>query len=310
MLAHATAAQDLEIGSFAPTQGAAQPSRRLVLATYNIRYGVGAWMIATALLRKLGAPIAQPRGDVVTRNLRQAARAFSGQRKFPAPDINALQEADNATARSGGVHVARELARELSWHYAHAPNRPPRTQPQEQKQWYLDFEEIIAPIDTGVTGVALLSRFPLARAARIDLPWTDCPWRPRLALGASWRLGDNSLQVFNSHIDPHAPLAEQLAQHETILAQAERAAGPVVLLGDFNTLTPRARRETRRFLEARGYLTPIPDGTATWRAGAFTNHTDWIFARGARLTRWGVARGLRQVSDHWPVWVEIELPQL
>ena len=243
MLAQATAAQDLEIGSFAPSVGAAQNPRRLVLATYNIRYGVGAWMIATALLRKLGAPIAQPRGDVVTRNLRQAARAFSGQRRFPAPDIIALQEADNATARSGGVHVARELARELSWHYAHAPSFMPRSHPQEQKQWYLDFEEIITLADTGVTGVALLSRFPFANAARIDLPWTDCPWRPRLALGASWRLGDNSLQVINSHIDPHAPLAGQLAQHETILAQAERAAGPVILLGDFNKIGRASCRE-------------------------------------------------------------------
>jgi hypothetical protein len=33
-------------------------------------------------------------------------------------------------------------------------------------------------------------------------------------------------------------------------------------------------------------------------------HADWIFARGVRIERWGVA-GLPNVSDHWPIWVEI-----
>jgi endonuclease/exonuclease/phosphatase family metal-dependent hydrolase len=34
------------------------------------------------------------------------------------------------------------------------------------------------------------------------------------------------------------------------------------------------------------------------------HHFDWIFVRGARVLRWGVAR-VRGISDHWPVWAEI-----
>jgi endonuclease/exonuclease/phosphatase family metal-dependent hydrolase len=79
-----------------------------------------------------------------------------------------------------------------------------------------------------------------------------------------------------------------------------------VLLGDFNTLTRESRAETRRLLEAAGYTSPLPSRTATWRAGLYRLHADWIFTRGVRVTRWGVARPL-SVSDHWPVWAEIEM---
>jgi endonuclease/exonuclease/phosphatase family metal-dependent hydrolase len=62
----------------------------------------------------------------------------------------------------------------------------------------------------------------------------------------------------------------------------------------------------RRFLEARGFRTPFQTSTATWRAGLIRLHTDWIFLRGAKVKRYGVARPMG-VSDHWPVWAEIDL---
>jgi endonuclease/exonuclease/phosphatase family metal-dependent hydrolase len=49
----------------------------------------------------------------------------------------------------------------------------------------------------------------------------------------------------------------------------------------------------------------MPSGTPTWRAGLLRLHADWIFVRNARVVRWGVARG-RGISDHWPVWAEVE----
>ncbi len=192
-------------------------------------------------------------------------------------------------------------------HYAHAAMHIPRGEEPKDRQWYLDFEERIGVHDTGDTGVALLSRYPLAAARRVDLPWTECAWRPRLALAAQVALGPRRLHVFNTHIDPHANVAEQLAQHEAVLAACESLRGePTVLLGDFNTLFPKSRAATRRLLEAHGFTTPMPTGTATWRAGLLRLHADWFFVRDLRVRRWGVARPLR-VSDHWPVWAEVEL---
>lgn len=302
-------ANDLTTSNFTPASSLTGLPQRVVLATYNIRYAVGAWLLTNGLRRQLlRQAVAQPRVAVVQRNLARAALGLRGQTRFPAPDIIALQEADSGTQRAGGVQVADELARALAYHYVYAPSHLPRSYAAETRQWYLAFEENITPADTGDTGVALLSRCPLINPTRLDLPWRACPWRPRLGLAAdfSWGASGQRLRVITAHLDPHAPLPHQLAQQQILLDYAAQTAGPCVILGDFNTLTPGTRRVTRHFLTANGFQTFMPNGTPTWRAGFFTNHTDWFFVRDVRVIRWGVARAVRSASDHWPVWLEVD----
>jgi endonuclease/exonuclease/phosphatase family metal-dependent hydrolase len=95
---------------------------------------------------------------------------------------------------------------------------------------------------------------------------------------------------------------------EAIVAQASLATVPTIILGDFNTLSQQKRVDTRNFLEARGYTTPFPTGTATWRGAGIRLHADWIFSRGVTINRWGVAKPLN-VSDHWPIWAELSLDE-
>lgn len=296
---------ELETGNF---RNAAVPATcsKLVIASYNIRYAVGSFLISGSLLRRAGFSRPRRRPVLVAGHLRRAALAFTDGKRLPPADIVALQEADKETRRAGGHDIARELAAALKMEYASALANLPRDAEPHAKQWYLDFEERIAPTDAGDTGIALLSRLPLASTERVALPWTECAWRPRLALSATVQLGAVKLHLYNSHIDPHAAIEEQLAQHEAILARADKHGGPVILLGDFNTLSRNSCVEMRRLLESHGYSTPMPTSAKTWRAGLIRLHTDWIFTRGLNVTRWGVARGLG-VSDHWPVWVEVDL---
>jgi endonuclease/exonuclease/phosphatase family metal-dependent hydrolase len=217
-----------------------------------------------------------------------------------------LQEADKRTKRTGGHHVAQELAAQLKMNWIHAPAGIPRGIAPVARQWWLDFEEPIDLHDSGDTGVALLSRLPLHDVVRIDLPWQECPWRPRLGMAASIPVGPHQIRLFNAHVDPHAASGGQLAQLEVITALAETANDPTIILGDFNTLSSQKCLQTRGFLEARGYTTPFPTGTSTWRGGGLLMHADWIFTRGVKIGRWGVARPLH-VSDHWPIWAEIAL---
>ncbi len=297
----------VEQDSFAPTAAPQHATTRCVIATFNIRYAVGRFLISGGLLRKAGLALNRPRPPLVAHHIATTAATLTAGQLMPRADIIALQEADRATVRAGGHHVARELARGLKMSYAHAAMNIPRGEEPKAKQWYLDFEERIQIDDPGDTGVAVLSRFPLTDARRVDLPWTECAWRPRLALACNVAVGTCALHIFNTHIDPHANVAEQLAQHESILAACNKQRGaPTVLLGDFNTLFPKSRAATRRLLEAHGFTTPMPTGTTTWRAGLIRLHADWLFVRDARVLRWGVARPLN-VSDHWPVWAEIEL---
>lgn len=300
---------EVERGSFAPDNPPADASR-LVVVTFNIRYAVGSHLIGGSLLRSVGLSWPARRPGLVESNIRKAARILSGGAGMPRADVIALQEADRRTVRAGGLHVALELARGLRMNFAraHAPT-PSDVEPRDRK-WWLDFEERIGVGELGDTGVAVLSRFPIRDASRIELPWSVCPWRPHTAVSASVPLSGRTLNVFNSHIDTHASVEGQLEQHRAVLALADKVGAdePVILLGDFNTLSPEACDAARDLLESRGYTTPMRTGTATWRSGPLRHHFDWIFTRGLRVIRWGVAR-VRGVSDHWPVWAEVELEE-
>jgi endonuclease/exonuclease/phosphatase family metal-dependent hydrolase len=280
---------------------------KLVLASYNIRYGVGRFLISSGLLRRTGLNLPRGRAECVARNIRTAARAFSEGVLMPPVDVLALQEADKRTGRAGGHYIASELANELSFTYAQLLAAIPRGVPPKKRQWWLDFEEQIALHDSGDTGVALLSRFPLEDLTRIDLPCHECAWRPRLAMGATLSPGSTKLRIFNVHIDPHPAADAQLTQLKVMMDQVECFDGPKVLLGDFNTLSRQKCLKTRRFLESHGFTTPMPTGTPTWRGASLRLHADWIFVRDVKINRWGVGRPLN-VSDHWPIWAEISLP--
>jgi endonuclease/exonuclease/phosphatase family metal-dependent hydrolase len=277
----------------------------LVLASYNIRYAVGAHLISSGLLRKVGYNFPQRRSDAVLRNIQTAARVFSDGHLLPRPDILALQEADKETSRAGGLHVAARLAVELNLPFVHVNAGIPRGVLPKKREWWLNFEEQIALHDAGDTGVAMLTALPLMEITRIDLPWHDCAWRPRLAMAATIEFGKQALRIFNAHIDPHGPLDNQHQQTEAVLEQADRHVGPTVVMGDFNTLSKQKAKEIRKLMETHGYTTPFPTGIATWRGAGLRFHADWIFVRGLRVSRWGLARPL-SVSDHWPIWAEIE----
>jgi endonuclease/exonuclease/phosphatase family metal-dependent hydrolase len=298
--------EKIEFGDIPPSAAVAHDDARIVVASYNIRYAVGRFLISSGLLRKAGVLGSRRRESQVAGNIRTAARAFSEDRLLPKVDVLALQEADKRTKRSGGHHVARELGEALQMSWIHVPAGIPRGQNPKTRQWWLDFEEQIGLYDVGDTGIGLLSRLPLSDVVRIDLPWKECPWRPRLAMAATVSAGSRKLRIVNAHVDPHAALDGQLEQLETLIQYAERFSGPTLILGDFNTLSRKKVLETRKFLESHGYSTPFPTGTPTWRGAGIRLQADWIFSRDVKISKWGVARPLN-VSDHWPIWAEVDL---
>ena len=174
--------EKLEVGASSPKENRDNQSSKLVVASYNIRYAAGPFLISGGLLRKAGLRSSRGRSEAVAKRIHVAAEAFSSGALLPRVDVLALQEADKKTTRAGGHHIARALATELSMNWAQAPAGIPRGIKPQPRQWWLDFEEPIELHDSGDTGIALLSHLPLAQVTRIDLPWHKCPWRPRLAM--------------------------------------------------------------------------------------------------------------------------------
>ena len=287
-----------------PPKAAVGAVSSIIVASYNIRYAVGSYLISNGLLRKIGLRGDRKRAKHVARNIQTAASAFTTGQLLPPVDVLALQEADKQTTRTGKHHVARELAEALNLDWIHVPAGLPRGVKPKPRQWWLDFEEPIWLHDPGDTGIGLLSRLPLNNVTRIDLPWHECPWRPRLAMAATVTIGARSLRIINAHVDPHAAVGGQLEQLEALVREADKNSGPSLILGDFNTLSKTKVVQTRSFFESHGYSTPFPSGTVTWRGMGIRLQADWIFYRDLKISRWGVARPL-SVSDHWPIWAEV-----
>ena len=300
------AQEPIEFGSIAPQYAANEEASKLVIASYNIRYAAGPHLISGGILRKVGLIRDHRRDRDVALNITRAAEAFRAGKLLPAVDVLTLQEADKETTRSGKHHVARELAEQLNMSWVHVPAHNPRGVPPKKRQWWLDFEDPIDVFDDGDTGIAVLSRYPMKNVTRIDLPWKECAWRPRLSVGVTIQVGSRKVRLFNCHIDPHSAIGGQVEQLQVVLEHARGISEPTIVLGDFNTLSDRKCVETRKLLEAKGFTTPFVNGTATWRGAGIRLHADWIFVRHVKIARWGVARPLA-VSDHWPIWAELDL---
>src|SRR5687768_4477822 len=121
-----TADEKLEFGEPNNHPTLESQRNRFIVASYNIRYARGPYLISGGLRRKLGLMSLRRRPQHVGRMIDDAARAFSSGKLLPAVDVLALQEADNRTVRTGGHHVAQELAARLQMNWVHAPAGIPR----------------------------------------------------------------------------------------------------------------------------------------------------------------------------------------
>ena len=76
------------------TNKAAGNPSSIIVASYNIRYAVGSYLISNGLLRKIGLRGDRKRARQVGSNIQTAARAFTTGQLLPRVDVLALQEAD------------------------------------------------------------------------------------------------------------------------------------------------------------------------------------------------------------------------
>jgi hypothetical protein len=104
----ANAPGKLEIDSFAASTETQVERHTLVIASYNIRYAVGSFLITGSITRRPGLSRPKRRPRLVASHLQSAALAFTNGQRLPPPLILALQEADWQTLRAGGHHIARE----------------------------------------------------------------------------------------------------------------------------------------------------------------------------------------------------------
>lgn len=161
-------------------------------------------------------------------------------------DVLLLTETDLGMARSGNRHVARDIARELGYHYAFVP-------------CYLNLSkgsglEYHAPGENelGLHGNAVLSRYPIRHARPIHLENGKDLMAGRekrvgrqTALAAEIEFPNGRLTAVSVHLDANSSQRHRSRQMQDVLdgLEPEIAAGtPVVIGGDWNTSTYNSAR--------------------------------------------------------------------
>jgi hypothetical protein len=92
-------------------------------------------------------------------------------------------------------------------------------------------------------------------------------------------------------VDPHAAINGQLEQLEVVAAQADTATGPTIILGELQHAVATEGDSTRESFSSRVVTAHrIRVERPTLRGAGLRMHADWIFTRGVKIERWGVAR--------------------
>lgn len=238
---------------------------------------------APATLRILSYNIHHGEGVDGVFDLERLARLIVEQE----PDLVALQEVDQGTARAGGVFQADELARLTG---------------MEGR-----FGRAIR-YDGGEYGEAALSRLPIQETVVLPLP--AAPGHElRCALGLRVAPGGQPLLFLATHLDHTRDDADRVQQMRAILdALAEDPELPVILVGDLNCEPGSAPLD---LLGPAWLDAPLAVGAdqPTYPAVEPRIRIDHVLVRPADRWRVAEARVLEEqvASDHRPLLVVLEL---
>jgi endonuclease/exonuclease/phosphatase family metal-dependent hydrolase len=152
-------------------------------------------------------------------------------------------------------------------------------------------------------GNAVLSPWPIEESRKLLLPHASrIVKQARAAVAARIQVGDQMLQVYSLHLEAPFRISagDRRDQAAAILADARSTKDPVVVAGDLNN------HEVGAEFEKEGFAWPTKDVGASVHGFSF----DHVFVRGLRFDRAvaGVARDVKDASDHRPVWVDLRMP--
>ena len=178
--------------------------------------------------------------------------------------------------------------------------------------------------DTGHThGIAILSRYPTANVRVMRLPYAEMRFHdvPRNALAMEIDFGTRVVTLVNLHLATRIGPVDRVRQMHPAVTQVPI---DVVIGGDLNTL-PYAWVDTAvpltsteaivgqdqasvidDYMGAQDFIAPIGPHERTYNAFPVDMRLDQIYVRGFTVQGHGVASDV-DGSDHWPVWIDVDL---
>jgi endonuclease/exonuclease/phosphatase family metal-dependent hydrolase len=172
------------------------------------------------------------------------------------PDIVAVQEA--SVSRTHG-NVPQRLADALGLHVVFEPAT-------EHVFGLRPLDWLLVGVMGFKEGSAILSRFPITASHVDELPRCKKWLEPRIMLQATLSTAWGPLQIFSAHTSRGDDCQmEQVGK----IVRDRVAAGPSVLMGDFNTPEPAMVLTTLRreagFIDAFRTVNPVAEGATVWQ---------------------------------------------
>lgn len=212
----------------------------------------------------------------------QAIRELGMYNPLRGSDFFLLQEMDELGTET--------IARELQYNYIYYPSSMPARMERN-------------------FGNAILSRWPLSQPAKLILPHKHPTNKQlRIAVRATAVLPDREITLYSVHTETYTVTTQhRKAQIRAIVDDIGPGDGPVIVGGDFNTVSSRSIRRLKRLFGEVGLLRASAGaGTTVKKYKTRPSAADHIFTRGFAVKDRGTLYAAR-ASDHFPVWVELSL---
>jgi endonuclease/exonuclease/phosphatase family metal-dependent hydrolase len=291
----------------------------LKIASYNIHFGIG-FDIKTKKTKK---------PNYLSR-LKQLAEIL----KDIDADIVLLQEVDFDSKRSSNIDEGKYLASLAGYNYISKA-------PTLRKKIHLSFNMLIGKIEHGL---CILSKYPIEYSENIIFDHTNeipffAAWLfdPHGAQKCSINFNGTIINIINLHLDPWS---QQSRENQIEFLKEQWLTGtimPTILGGDFNSLSPFAKKEGYYLQDAPWFIDrtkwniknelTIPkilhagfkeaDPTIlsfkkgknfTFPSNAPKEKIDFIFARHkSKIVKGFVYEEAKDASDHLPVVAEIKI---
>ena len=148
---------------------------------------------------------------------------------------------------------------------------------------------------------------------RIVLPHEGPNKRRRVALGATVEIDKRQWRVYSAHAETRIAFDKKLEQFKAMLDDLAQYPPntPAIIMGDLNTWEPKAGRKTIKFFSDAGMKTPFGNKPTFKRRVMLVPielELDWVWLRGLEPASFGIDREV-EVSDHWPLWTNVKMPQ-
>lgn len=212
----------------------------------------------------------------------QVARELGMYNPLRGADFILLQEMDE--------EGTEQIARELQYNYIYYPSTMP------------------ARIARNF-GNAILSRWPLSQPHKLILPHKHPTNKQlRIAVRATAELPDRVITLYSVHTETYTVMTKhRKAQVAAIADDIGPGESPVIVSGDFNTVSGRSIRRIKRLFGEIGLVrASAGSGTTVKKYKIRPSAADHIFTRGFEVKDRGTLYAAL-ASDHFPVWVELIL---